>query len=62
MKYTKKIKGESYNLKTQYYDYCFKGQLHWVQGELHYNKEKNRMEHIHYGKRGGKYLVLFDLD
>jgi hypothetical protein len=53
MKYTKKIKGESYNLKTQYYDYCFKGQLHWVQGELHYHRYKRR--HVHRSAGHGRH-------
>ena len=61
MKYTKIIKGESYDLKSQFYEYFLKRKLFWVQGELNHNKEKNRMEHIHFGKRGGKYLITWDL-
>jgi hypothetical protein len=52
-------KGESLNTKAMYYDYFFKGQMHWVQGELYYNKEKKRFEHTHFGPRGGKYLIIW---
>jgi hypothetical protein len=52
-------KGESLDTKTMYYDYFFKGQMYWVQGELYYNEKKKRFEHIHLGPRGGKYLIIW---
>ena len=30
-----------------------------VTGEFYYNAKKGRYEHIHIGKRGGEYLVIF---
>ena len=42
-----------------YFEYAFKNQMYWVQGELAYNRDKNRYEHIHYGVRGGKYLIVW---
>lgn len=30
-----------------------------VDGEFYYNTKKNRMEHLHEGPKGGKYLVIF---
>lgn len=30
-----------------------------VTGEFYYNVKKSRYEHIHVGKRGGEYLVIF---
>lgn len=53
------FKGESMDLKSGYFDYFFKGQMYWVQGELAYNKDKQRYEHTHFGPRGGKYLIYW---
>lgn len=53
------IKGESMNLRSGYFDYYFKGQMFFVQGELYFNESKQRYEHIHYGPRGGKYLIIW---
>lgn len=47
------------DLKSGYFDYFFKGQMYWVQGELVYNKDKQRYEHTHFGVRGGKYLIYW---
>ena len=30
-----------------------------VTGEFYYNKKKDRIEHIHEGKRGGEYLIIW---
>lgn len=51
-------RGESYN-KNQYYDYYVNGKYYWVQGELYYNNDRKRYEHIHTGKRGGKLLIFW---
>lgn len=53
------IKGESFNTRTMYFDYTFKGQYYWVQGELAYNEKRKRYEHIHIGERGGEYLIVW---
>lgn len=45
MKRVKEIKGETMNLRPEYFDYEYKGEYRWVQGELYYNKEKKRFEH-----------------
>jgi hypothetical protein len=52
-------KGTTQDHKVQYYEYAFKGQMYWVQGELAYNTEKKRYEHTHYGPRGGKHLIIW---
>jgi hypothetical protein len=53
------IKGISADTRTKYFEYEVNGATHWVQGELAYNRDKNRYEHIHYGVRGGKYLIVW---
>lgn len=53
------IKGESMNLRSGYFDYYFKGQMFFVQGELYFNESKQRYEHTHYGPRGGKHLIIW---
>lgn len=53
------IKGISADMRTMYFEYAFKNQMYWVQGELAYNRDKKRYEHIHYGVRGGKYLITW---
>lgn len=60
-KYTKTIKGDYYNPQLEYFEYSFKGQFIWVQGELAFNKEKNRYEHVHLGRRGGRYLIYWNI-
>ena len=51
-------RGNSYN-RAMYFDYEINGKYFWVQGELYYNKEKSRYEHIHIGKRGGETLIFW---
>jgi hypothetical protein len=55
----KTIKGTTLDTRTQYYEYEVNGASYWVQGELAYNKSKKRYEHIHYGSRGGRYLIVW---
>jgi hypothetical protein len=55
-------KGTTQDHRTQYYEYAFKGQMYWVQGELAYNEKRKRYEHIHYGRRGGKHLIIWKDD
>lgn len=55
----KTFKGESIDLRTMHAHYYFKGQMYWVQGELRYNEKRKRYEHIHFGPRGGKYLITW---
>ncbi len=45
MKKVKEIKGDSFDLRTRYFDYEYNGEYKWVQGELFYNKAKKRFEH-----------------
>ena len=52
-------KGESYDLRSQYFDYSINGVYFWVQGDIYYNEKKKRFEHIHYGKRGGETLIFW---
>lgn len=42
-----------------YFDYEVNGEYCWIQGELYFNKYKNRYEHTHIGKRGGTYLIVW---
>ena len=42
-----------------YFDYEVNGKEYWAQGELYFNKDKNRYEHTHIGKRGGTYLIVW---
>ena len=42
-----------------YFDYEVNGKEYWIQGELYFNKDKNRYEHTHIGKRGGTYLIVW---
>lgn len=58
----KTIKGESFDLRSGYFDYYFKKQMFWVQGELAYNEKKKRFEHEHIGVRGGRYLIYWRYD
>ena len=55
----KTVKGTDYNLRTEYFEYKINGKPKWVQGELYYNKKKERFEHVHIGPRGGETLVVW---
>lgn len=39
--------------------YSVNGKSYSVSGEFYYNNTRKRFEHIHAGKRNGKYLVVF---
>ena len=39
--------------------YEINGEYFEVWGEFSFNKKKNRWEHEHIGKRGGKYLIVW---
>ena len=53
------IKGTYKDNKCQYFEYEINNKLYWIQGELYYNKQKKRFEHMHIGERGGKYLITW---
>lgn len=40
----------SYTIGKQDYDVC---------GEFYYNSKKDRYEHVHFGRRGGVYLIVW---
>lgn len=42
-----------------YCAYEINGKEYEVYGEFSFNKKKNRYEHIHIGKRGGEYLIVW---
>lgn len=50
-------KGVSRN--GNYFTYEVNGKEYWVQGELYYNKDKSRFEHVHIGVRGGETLIFW---
>lgn len=58
MDYTKIIQGTYRN--NNYFEYEINGKVYWIQGELYYNKKKERYEHIHVGPRGGEYLIWWE--
>lgn len=53
----KVIKGTLRN--GDYFEYEINGKTHWVQGELFYNKKKERFEHIHWGPRNGMTKIVW---
>lgn len=53
------IKADSYWSNTL--EYTINGKVYSVTGEFYYNKKKDRIEHIHEGKRGGEYLIVWSL-
>lgn len=53
----KTIKADSYWSNTL--EYTINGKDYSVTGEFYYNKKKDRIEHIHIGKRGGEYLIIW---
>ena len=54
----KTIKADKESTRS-YVSYEVNGEYFEVWGEFHFNKEKNRWEHEHIGKRGGKYLIVW---
>lgn len=53
------IKADAYWANTLEYE--VRGKKYDVTGEFDLNKKKNRIEHIHIGKRGGEYLIVWKL-
>lgn len=50
-------------IKSEWFDvvsYEVNGKKYWVQGELYWNKKRNRLEHTHIGPRGGEYLIYWN--
>lgn len=45
---------------NNYFEYEVNGKKYWVQGELYWNKKRNRLEHTHTGPRGGEYLIYWN--
>lgn len=43
-----------------YFEYRVGNKEYWVQGEVSYNRAKERYEHLHEGARGGQYLIVWD--
>lgn len=43
-----------------HFEYEIRGKQFHIDGELYWNREKNRLEHKHIGERGGKYLVYWN--
>lgn len=56
-KHIKTIKADTYWAHTL--EYTINGKEYSVTGEFDYNKEKDRIEHIHIGPRGGEYLIIW---
>lgn len=53
-------------IKADYYhrdclQYTVNGENFVVNGEFYVNKSKDRIEHIHIGKKGGEYLIVWSL-
>ncbi len=57
----KSTKGHPRNSSEPLY-YTFKGQVWVVMGETTFNEKKNRIEYIHRGVRGGKYLFYWPIE
>jgi|GEM_PF-1553287 len=55
MDFTKIIEGTDH--WGNVFEYEINGKQYSIQGELYYNKKKERYEHIHVGPRGGEYLI-----
>lgn len=55
MDFTKIIEGTDH--WGNIFEYEINGKQYSIQGELYYNKKKERYEHIHVGPRGGEYLI-----
>lgn len=53
----KAIKGTYRN--GNYFEYMVGKMTYHIQGELYWNRSKNRLEYIHEGVRGGKYLIYW---
>lgn len=51
----KAIKGTYRN--GNYFEYMVGKMTYHIQGELYWNRSKNRLEHIHEGVRGGPYIL-----
>ena len=58
MDFTKIIQGTDH--WGNVFEYEINGKQFSIQGELYYNKKKERYEHIHVGPRGGEYLIWWN--
>ena len=58
MDFTKIIQGTDH--WGNVFEYEINGKQYSIQGELYYNKERERYEHIHVGPRGGEYLIWWN--
>ena len=54
----KTIKADKESSRS-FVSYEINGKYYEVWGEFHFNDKKNRWEHEHTGKRGGKYLIVW---
>lgn len=54
---TRTIRGTYH--RGDYFEYQIGNKEYWVQGELSYNRAKERYEHVHEGARGGQYLIVW---
>ena len=53
----KTIKADAYWSHTL--EYTVNGKEYSVTGEFDFNKKKQRIEHLHIGPKGGKYLIVY---
>ena len=58
MDFTKIIQGTDH--WGNVFEYEINGKQFSIQGELYYNKKRERYEHIHVGPRGGEYLIWWN--
>lgn len=49
----------NYESSSHFVSYEVNGEYFEGWGEFFFNKKKNRYEHEHIGKRGGKYLIVW---
>ena len=54
-------RGTSYN-KARFFEYEMNGKEYTVQGDLYYNRKKQRYEHTHIGPRGGETLIFWTVN
>ena len=54
----KTIKADKESTRN-FVSYEINGEYYEAWGEFFFNKKKNRWEHEHIGKRGGKYLIVW---
>lgn len=52
-------KGNEFDPRSQWWTYEVNGKEYEWFGEMSYNREKDRFEHIHIGPRGGEILIVW---